>query len=227
MNSLRSLFLLLSLIIVFNFSSFSQSSDGNWTQKEAAKWYKSNRWANGLNIKADKSVNLIEFAKQYHLNKACWDLTFKWLKENNPETVALGKYVIDGKNVTVNVTKVVPTILPEVLRFEDHCEYIDLQYIAQGKEEMDFGAVAKSTIEKPYNAKNDVGLYRLPVAWIKKRTAQPGAFLIFFPSDAHHTDLKVEGCDTVKKIVFKIKMAGLVDSEERQMLEAKKFESQK
>jgi YhcH/YjgK/YiaL family protein len=135
--------------------------------------------------------------------------------------------VIDGKNVTVNVTEAVPTKSPNVMKFEDHCEYIDLQYIAKGKEEMDFGPVAESKIEKPYNAKNDAGIYSLPVAKIKKRIAQPGAFLIFFPSDAHHTDIKVEGCDTVKKIVFKIKAAGFMDPEERQVLEAKQFKSQK
>ncbi|MDD4921467.1 MAG: YhcH/YjgK/YiaL family protein [Bacteroidales bacterium] len=227
MKIFKSVILLLSAVFIFNLSAQALSSNEQWTQKKASKWFKSREWANGMSLKADKSVNQLEFAKQYHKNKASWDLAFKWLKDNNPETVAPGKYVLDGTNVTVNVTDAASTMAFEKTKWEGHCKYIDIQYIARGKEKMGIAPIAKAVVVTPYNPANDCGFYNIAESDSKYIVAKPGTFLIFFPSDAHRPNIKVDGNDQVKKIVFKIKADTTVDPLQRQGTENKQLKNKK
>jgi len=227
MKFFKSVFLLLSAVLVFNFGAFAQSSNEQWTQKKVARWYKSREWANGISLKADKSVNQVEFAKQYHKNQAYWDLAFKWIRDNNLETVAPGKYMLDGTNVTVNVTDAPSTKPFEETKWEGHCKYVDIQYIVRGKEKMGIAPISKARVVTPYDAVKDNGFYNFADADSKYVVAKPGTFLIFFPSDAHRPNVKVDGYDTVRKIVFKIKADTSVDPVQRQDAETKQLQKQK
>lgn len=213
--------LILFSVLVFSMNLLARCPNENWTQKKAVKWFKSREWAGGMTLKADRSVDKVEFAKQYHKNKRSWDLVFKWLEENDPETVAPGKYIIDSMNVTVNVTDAPSTKPLEETKWEGHCQYIDLQYIARGKERMGIAPMSKALVVKPYNASRDNGLYQVAETDSKYIVAQPGTFLIFFPSDAHRPNIRVNGYDTVKKIVFKIKADTSVDPDKCRETETK------
>ena len=213
---------LLFLAIISVFSVMARTSGENWNKKNSAKWFKSYEWANGIKLKADKSVDQVEFAKQYHANKAYWDLAFAWLRDNDPETVSVGKYVLDSlNNVIVTVTEKASTRDFDKTKWEGHCKYIDLQYIAKGKEKMGIAPIAKAAVSTPYNATKDNGFYTIPEADSKYRVAQPGTFLLFFTSDAHRPNIKVDGYDIVRKIVIKIKADTSVNPEERQARETK------
>jgi biofilm protein TabA len=219
------LFLVAALLL--STTVMAKNGHETWTKKKATQWVKSGDWAGSLKLKADKSVNAVEFANQYHQNKAAWDLVFNWLKSNNPETVAVGKYVLDSANVSVTVTDAPSVRAFDLTKWEGHCQKIDLQYIARGKEKMGIAPITKSRVVTPYDAKKDNGFYDICEKDANYVVAQPGTFLLFFPSDAHRPNIKVEGCDTVKKIVFKIRAVTNVNPKQREADEIKQQESQK
>ncbi len=171
-------------------------------RKQAAKWMKKAALpVSGL--KPDKSVDAVAFKREYEANPEVWNKVFNWLKENDPATVATGKYVIDSTYITVNVTEGPSVRDFDKTNWEFHKKNIDLQYIAKGKEKMGIAPLAKATLTG-FNDKKDNGSLTIDDASAKYVVAKPGKYLLFFPSDAHRPNIKVN-CDTVKKIVFKIR----------------------
>jgi biofilm protein TabA len=198
------LLIVLSLAICTSLSA--QKSADPWTKKEATKWFNKGAWAGTMTLKADKSVNVVDFAKQYHQNKAAWDLVFDWFAKNDPATFPVGKYVLDSLNVTLTITDA-PSVRPfEQTKWEAHCQKVDLQYIARGAEKMGIAPVSGAKVLMQYDSKKDVGFYQPNEKKAKYIVAKPGTFLLFFPSDTHRPNIQVEGCDTVRKIVFKIRV---------------------
>jgi YhcH/YjgK/YiaL family protein len=205
MNTLKTSFLLLTAVFVCNGSTSAQTE--TWTKEKAAKWFEGREWANGLQLKAHESVNQQEFAKQYTKNKAYWDKAFAWLKNTKLETVAPGKYYIDTTNVFVTVTDGATTKAFQDTKWEAHRKYADIQYIVRGKEKMGIAPVAKATsVDQPYNETKDAGNYSFSDSDSKYYIDEPGTFLIFFPSDSHRPNIKVDGFDTVRKVVVKVKV---------------------
>jgi biofilm protein TabA len=225
MKRITSICLLGTLSFVFSTVLFAAPPVDCWSKKDAMKWLNSREWAGGLTLQTDPSVNVVEFAKQYHLNKPAWDLAFAWLRENDLATVAVGKYVLDSANVTVTVTDGPSVRAFEKTKWEGHSQKIDLQYIVRGQEKMGIAPLSKAMVVVPYNAKKDNGFYSFKDEDSHYIVAQPGRFLLFFPSDAHRPNIKVEGCDTVKKIVFKIEAVTDECPDKRQAAEAAKIES--
>jgi len=64
--------------------------------------------------------------------------------------------------------------------------------------------LAEATVTKPYDETKDGANYN---ATGKYFIASPKEFFLFFPNDVHRPNIKVEGFDTVKKLVIKIKYA--------------------
>jgi len=184
----------------------AQKAVDPWTKKKATQWFNAGKWAGEMTLKADKSVNVVAFARQYHQNKAAWDLVFSWLAKNDPTTYPVGKYILDSTNVSLTITDA-PSVRPfKETKWEAHCQKVDLQYIARGAEKMGITPVAGAKVVVQYDSKKDVGFYQPNEKKAKYIVAQPGTFLLFFPSDAHRPNIQVEGCDTVRKIVFKIRV---------------------
>ena len=174
-----------------------------WTASSAKKWVKNREWANGSKVKLSSSADYVEFAKQYHSNKAWWDKAFSFLKDAKLDTLKPGKYVIDGDNVYAMVTEA-PSKEFDKSAWESHKKYIDLHYLIRGKEKIGAAPVSTATVTNPYDATKDAANYNVDG---KYYIAAPGEFFLFFPGDAHRPNIKVEGYDTVKKLVIKIKYA--------------------
>jgi YhcH/YjgK/YiaL family protein len=173
------------------------------TAKSAKTWVKSRIWANGLKLKLNSSTNNLEFAKQYAANKAIWDKAFEFLRERNLDQIAPGKYPIDGDNVYASVTEG-PSKEFEQSAWESHQNYIDLQYVIKGKEKIGVAPLNSLTVTKPYDPAKDGANYS---GNGKYYIATPDEFFLFFPSDGHRPNIKVDGYDKVKKLVIKIKVA--------------------
>lgn len=182
----------------------AQTTANNWTAKSARKWVKSKQWSNGMPVKIHSSVNKIEFARQYNAAKAWWDEAFLFMRDKNLKDLAPGKYVIDGDNVFATIT-LGPSKTFEQSAWESHRKYIDLQYVISGKEKIGVAALADATVTKAYDESRDGANYS---AQGKYYIATPKAFFLFFPGDVHRPNIKVDGCDTVKKLVIKIRVAG-------------------
>ena len=201
------------LILIVLLSSFSISiglcqsqTQGvqEWTAEKARQWFETKEWANGLTLKAYESLDVQEFAKQYHKNKVYWDKAFLYLKNTNLDTVTPGKYYLDGQNVYISVTEG-KTKDFVASKWEAHRKYIDIQYVIRGKEKMGVAPFAKAKELETYDSAKDVGFYAIAETDAKFYTAEPGVFLIFFPKEAHRPGIKIDGCDSDKKIVIKVK----------------------
>ncbi|UOE47525.1 YhcH/YjgK/YiaL family protein [Mucilaginibacter sp. SMC90] len=190
------------LVILFSLTAAGASAQQQEiTAKSAKTWVKSRVWANGLKLKLNSSTNELEFAKQYAANKAAWDKAFEFIRERNLEQIEPGKYPIDGDNVYAMITEA-PSKEPEHALWESHQNYIDLQYVIKGKEKIGVAPIESLMITKPYDAEKDFANYSGDGKYF---TATPDEFFLFFPSDGHRPNMKVDGYDKVKKLVIKIK----------------------
>ena len=140
---------------------------------------------------ADKYVSLHrKFAK-----------AFEFIKSVDLETIEVGKYEIDGKDVhaAVMVKDGGPA---ESAKFEAHRNYIDIQVCPSGSEELGWKPLSKCTSPKDeYNVEKDVTFYNdQPDTYFKMSAGQ---FAIFFPEDVH---APLIGDGPIKKLVVKIKL---------------------
>ena len=200
----QSVIILISLFLINSSMAQAQEKKAeSWTVKSAKKWVKSGEWGGGLQLKVNSKVDNVEFARQYHANKAVWDKAFAFMRDNKLEDLAPGKYPIDGDNTYASVTNA-PSKEFNKSAWESHRRYIDLQYVIIGKEKIGVAPLSEATVTKPYNEAKDGANYD---AEGKYYTATPGEFFLFFPNDVHRPNIKVDGYDTVKKLVIKIRVA--------------------
>lgn len=110
-----------------------------------------------------------------------------------------GKYDIDGKNIFAMVSHDTGKTR-EVGRLESHEEYIDIQVVLEGVDDM--GWRPKSlclTNDTEYDSERDLQFFKdAPETWL---AVGPRMFAIFFPEDGH-MPLIAEG--TLHKIVVKV-----------------------
>jgi len=202
--SFKSTILIFVAVFMFGMGASCQTqSTETWTIEKATKWFNDGEWGNGLKLKAHESVDKVEFATQYHKNKALWDKAMAYLKNTNLDSIAVGKYPIEGDALFATVTEN-PTKDFDQTKWESHKKYIDIQYIIRGKEKMGIAPQATATVTTPYDETKDVANYSSNEG--KFFEAVPGTFFIFFPRDAHRPNTKIEGCDRDKKIVLKIRV---------------------
>ena len=192
------------LLLVFLFAAaIATAQDTTWTEKSAAKWLHKKEWQNGIKLDVFSAVNKVEFARQYHKNKALWLKVFAFLRDSDLTMLKPGKYPIDDDNAYASITEA-PSKDFDKTTWESHRRYIDLQYIIKGKEKIGVAPVSTATVIKPYNEKSDAANYTADGQFY---IAEPGTFYLFFPQDAHRPSIKVDGYDVVKKLVIKIKVA--------------------
>jgi YhcH/YjgK/YiaL family protein len=171
----------------------------------AAKWFNGRDWAQGLKLEAHKSTDAMEFYFQYARNREYWDKALAWLRDTDPEQILAGKYKLLGDQVYVLVSEG-PTKDLKDARWEAHQKYIDIQYVASGKEKIGVAPLSKAVGIEPFSVEKDIGFFEIPESDCRYSLAEPGTFFVFFPQDAHRPGIKVKGCDTDKKIVIKIRV---------------------
>lgn len=143
----------------------------------------------------------ISNSKQYEAISKGIQQAFEYARNNDLSALDLGNYEIDGDNVYVMILGYEPKTI-EDNRCEAHKNHLDIQYVIEGTEQMGYGPVDTMEVVVPYDSVKD----RYFVGFTGETlTYEAGMFAIFFPQDAHMPGIKVEGCDYVKKAVFKIK----------------------
>jgi biofilm protein TabA len=180
--------------------AYAQNKDSIARAKKANKWVKSRVWAKNLKLKTDPSVNSVEFERQYEANPALWDKVFQFLGDSKLATLAPGKYPIEGTDAYATVAASPPKNLDDV-KWESHRKFIDLQYVIAGKVKLGVATVSSATVTAPYDETRDAANY---AAEGKYYEATPEEFFLFFPQDAHRPDIKIDGYDTLKKLVIKV-----------------------
>ena len=168
-------------------------------------WYNTIPSNNGLMLTPSKSINQQEFFRQYRKDSLFWIKAFTFLKTKDLANLAPGVYVIDTGNVIATVSEG-PTKKIEDVKWEAHRNFNDLQYVIKGKALMGVAPSAdtRGVLIIPYsntndneNFTNDGGEYF---------DADPNTFFIFSPQEMHRPAIKVDGYDTIKKIVIKVRV---------------------
>jgi YhcH/YjgK/YiaL family protein len=149
----------------------------------------------GLNMILD----VLENAHRYQALNEGFAKAFDFLLHPDLKELPVGKYEIDGDRVYAMVSKNAGRRKEDAL-LETHKKYIDIQLVLAGTDDM--GWKPKSLCKKPageYDQKNDEQIFTdEPDAWI---STQSGAFVIFFPEDAH---MPLISSGQIHKVVVKV-----------------------
>ena len=98
---------------------------------------------------------------------------------------------------------------------ESHRTYVDVHVVLDGQETITIWPVDRLHIRTPYNDQQDVVFYDPPVDEGTRLTLSPGFFAVFFPQDAHMTQIMDRRPVAIKKLVMKISV-GLVGNVPRE-----------
>lgn len=154
-------------------------------RKLAKQWSNSGVWRNGFTkAKPDKTVNLVDFRRQYEKNTDQWKAMFEWLQKTDLLALTPGNHDIPGTSLKASVQDDTNKPLNKV-GSESHRKKIDFQWVVSGTEGF---AVIDHETSKPnceYNSKKDVIHYDYVKNKAKMFTNKQGRFNIFFPGDWH------------------------------------------
>ena len=120
-------------------------------------------------------------------------LAFKFLRDTDLNALPIGRTEIDGDRLYALVQEYTTRPLEEG-KWEAHRRYVDVQYVQHGQERMGFANLAVMTAgqyqpEKDFLALSGEGNFVDVFA---------GAFVVFFPQDAHMPCLCVKSPQTVR-----------------------------
>lgn len=146
-------------------------------------------------------IDKIQNLKIYEKAVPALSKVIAFLEECDADKRELGKYVIDGDNVYCSIGAYTSNPCSE--QFEAHKNYIDLQYVLDGTEEMHVAEVSTLKEIKAYDDVKDYAMYEgaCPTVTVLSK----GDFALLFPHDAHIPGVMHNAPEQMKKIVFKIK----------------------
>lgn len=124
---------------------------------------------------------------------------FAFLRDPGLNQLAPGRYPLDGERLFA-IVESANGRTREQARLECHRRYIDIQYVLEGRDEMGWKALQDCVAPvADFNPVKDIQFFQdAPDNWL---STPPGAFCIFFPSDAH-APLVSDG--QIRKVILKI-----------------------
>lgn len=127
---------------------------------------------------------------------------FTYATENDLLSFEKGSHEIDGDCLFVNIVEYTTTQAED--RFwEAHRKYLDVHMVLRGQEQIDLNFIQNMDV-KEYVEESDF----LPMDGEKNSSVvlREGDYLICYPSDGHRTAVAVDGAETIKKAIFKVKI---------------------
>ena len=145
-------------------------------------------------------IDTIENLGKYTTLNPLFAEVVEFLKNNNLQTMEVGKYPIKEKDLYMNL-QVAKQRTKDTAVLETHIEMIDIQIPITCAETFGYTPLADLPAFE-YNAEKDITKYgdTKPQTYV---TVNPGQFAIFFPQDGHAPCIIDEA--EVKKAIFKVK----------------------
>jgi YhcH/YjgK/YiaL family protein len=133
------------------------------------------------------------------------------LKKTDFAALPVGNYELQGRDIYVQVidlsTKPFAETRPEV-----HREYIDVQFLFRGAENIGFAAdTGNNKLSEDLLQARDL-LFYTAMENESTLTMTPGSFAVFFPSDVHRPACAAGEPVAIRKIVVKVRMSLLAGS---------------
>jgi YhcH/YjgK/YiaL family protein len=127
----------------------------------------------------------------------------EYIAKTDFSTMEPGRYELDGANLFVLV-QAYDSLVKEQGKWECHRKYIDIQYIAEGIEQIGFTNIDDMKVTTEYNPEKDVAFLSGDGDYV---TLKKGSYGIFFPEDAHQPKIAPGDIPAaVKKVVIKVKV---------------------
>ena len=127
---------------------------------------------------------------------------FDWLKRTDLAALPLGKTAIDGEHLFALVQEYTPKE-PELLKYEAHRRYWDVQVVVSGLERMGWAHVSQMTVSEPHDDARDVAFFRGAGQYV---LVPAGHFTIFAPHDVHMPGVAAGPPGLVRKVVVKVEV---------------------
>lgn len=144
-------------------------------------------------------LDRLDNASRYASLHPLFPAAFEFLKTARPASLVPGKYPIQGEALFAIVARQDPGPAP-ALRLEAHRRYIDIQVAVKGSFPSGWRALKDcKTVETRYSRENDIAFYADPIETLL--TVARGAFVIFYPEDAHAPGMALS---PLVKVVLKI-----------------------
>ena len=126
------------------------------------------------------------------------------------ETIPVGKYEIKGDGIKeASLYAVVNSYVthPHISdKYENHHDWVDIQYILDGEEEIRVCRKDDLPVAREYEKDADYEFLCDPESYTSV-AMKKGDFLVLLPGEAHEPNLSLKGESSVRKIVFKVKVA--------------------
>lgn len=134
----------------------------------------------------------------------------EYLKENDLVSMTPGKYELDGDNMILQVLDVETTDRCN-LRPEVHRTYIDVQFLAKGKEKIGcYPDMGDNEIDEDLLGTRDLIFYENNEnARETHLEMEEGSYAVFYPHDVHIPAIAKDESMTIRKIVVKVKVSTL------------------
>jgi biofilm protein TabA len=145
----------------------------------------------------DRLKNAALYASDRKLARA-----LDWLAAADLAKLQPGRVEIDGVELFA-LAQAYQTRLRENCRFEAHRKYIDVQYVAEGTEQMAYAHLSALKNTVPYDAEKDIEWLDGEGSFI---VVPAGAFAVFFPEDAHIPGVAIGKPSAVRKVVVKVRV---------------------
>lgn len=127
----------------------------------------------------------------------------EFLRTFTPDS-ELGKHVLKEGLIYVNVQEYTPKNVSEAV-IEYHRDFVDLQTVFSGVENIYYAPLALLKEKTFYNAADDYGLYEFDPSVATTCYMEPGNFVIFHPGEGHAPCIAAsDNPEPVKKAVLKI-----------------------
>ncbi|MFM9276668.1 YhcH/YjgK/YiaL family protein [Paenibacillus jiagnxiensis] len=133
-----------------------------------------------------------------------FDEAFAFIQQSSTRDLIPGKYKIDGDRVFAMVQEYVTKPESEC-GWESHREYIDIQYLVLGQEQMNSAPLDRLIDQSDYVTATDKISYRSALSPYSSLQVRAGQFTVFFPEDGHQACICSGTSEVVKKIVIKVK----------------------
>jgi YhcH/YjgK/YiaL family protein len=145
-------------------------------------------------------LDTIDHAQAYFAINERLTAALRYLAKTDCTGLAPGTHEIRGRRIFAMAQDYITTP-PQDKRWEAHHNYIDVQFVASGIEDIGYAPLAMLNEIQPYDADKDVAFYD-GEGWPVRVPA--GSFVILFPHDAHKPGLIAVEAAKVRKVVVKV-----------------------
>lgn len=132
-------------------------------------------------------------------------VALEFMQNNDLAQMEEGHHPLADGNVDIIIKKGYSTKAEEQCKWENHLEFIDIQYLLSGREKIAYCNTTQMQVKTAYDPKTDKILYHNTDKGFYTKLGA-GDFIILFPNDAHMTLISDGDASVNSKAVIKVKL---------------------